>query len=779
MKESARRVLVIAVLGIVGLWSSAGVVAGAEHASAAASTPASPAVVVPAEEIGGGNAAVENITVEVTGVPQTWSAPSIGQCLTSPPDANCQVYVPLNLAFTETYSTGSDIQDVPVEPSSSAFTFSEGVGGTGFLASYNTNECNLADVPNGCFVAVPPNANYYNYAGPQSEPYFWVEGKYGPQTVFVPGCSGEPYGQIFGPNSHVSGATTIDLGYTACPGVPVDDPGDDGGNGSLNFTNGSWDPCPANGTNDTNCWNEVVVSVDFTDLSAAYAPDCPLCHDVMNNTIPVARAANGTVSTYLWNGTYHWTASFLNRSASLDHGTLTSLAGGTETIVTQLTRTHTLTFTEEGLPTGDSWSVWSNGTEMTTTNGSVTVQATNGSAPFFVLGPAGYEAGVGTAGSAFGSVAVHGPSEETVVFHSCRGRCPTLSFKQSPSLPKGDAYCVYILPTELARSTQYGDWASPGIPACSATKTVTLAVPLNESASGGGTAGAPLVASKSAPPAVNITYIAVKKQGSPTGPACKTCHIHYGPASLALPPHQNGTVEVGPHGAVVAVSLAIPKYSFQVDYSGVVFKGKWHGELVSVDPSSHKVTRFSGAGGTTGSGNVSDSLVNGTYAFVLAPVKGYIAEFGDVPSQGGLFLVAGEPVTLNVSFVLATFNVTFSETGLPGGTDWSVSIPSYPNSEDPSHDWSSTSSSITVPMPNGTYKLSVVGVSGYSDVAPKVVKVNGAAVSLSVTFAAESGGGSGAPFALSWIGAGLLVVPATLGRARTPSGRAGGGLLSP
>ena len=92
---------------------------------------------------------------------------------------------------------------------------------------------------------------------------------------------------------------------------------------------------------------------------------------------------------------------------------------------------------------------------------------------------------------------------------------------------------------------------------------------------------------------------------------------------------------------------------------------------------------------TTGSG-LTFTEPNGTYSFVLGLVPGYS------PSPGfGSKTVNGAGVSVGIAFTVVTYAVTFSESGLPGGTSWSVTIGVTTHT--------STGAAVLFAEPNGTY----------------------------------------------------------------------------
>jgi YVTN family beta-propeller protein len=122
---------------------------------------------------------------------------------------------------------------------------------------------------------------------------------------------------------------------------------------------------------------------------------------------------------------------------------------------------------------------------------------------------------------------------------------------------------------------------------------------------------------------------------------------------------------------------------------------------------------------------VTFTMPNGTYAFSVGFVAGLVPD----PSTGSV-VVAGANTTLTVVFGVAppsTYTVTFAETGLPTGTIWSVTFSGIPES-----------GKGELPFPgiaNGTYNFSVTPIVGFT-AAPShgSVSVHGAPVPQPVAF---------------------------------------------
>ena len=118
------------------------------------------------------------------------------------------------------------------------------------------------------------------------------------------------------------------------------------------------------------------------------------------------------------------------------------------------------------------------------------------------------------------------------------------------------------------------------------------------------------------------------------------------------------------------------------------------------------------------------SVPYGSYTFRVAPVGGSPA----TPSSGTV-AVRGASASVGVSFALGEYGVTFTESGLPGGTAWSVTLGGVPAG--------STTSAISFVEPNGSYPYSVGAVPGFrATPTGGTVSVHGAPVSIGIAFSA-------------------------------------------
>lgn len=115
---------------------------------------------------------------------------------------------------------------------------------------------------------------------------------------------------------------------------------------------------------------------------------------------------------------------------------------------------------------------------------------------------------------------------------------------------------------------------------------------------------------------------------------------------------------------------------------------------------------------------------NGTYAYTVSGVPGW--HQSTIPYAGAL-AVSGAARFESLNFSRMTYAVTFSETGLPAGTEWTVSVNLTP--------YSSNDSEVVVNLPNGSCPFRVGGITGYrSSPINGTLSVNGTDLTEPVSF---------------------------------------------
>jgi Phosphoesterase family len=118
-------------------------------------------------------------------------------------------------------------------------------------------------------------------------------------------------------------------------------------------------------------------------------------------------------------------------------------------------------------------------------------------------------------------------------------------------------------------------------------------------------------------------------------------------------------------------------------------------------------------GSTIGSelGYINFHLTNGSYSYNVSNVANYSRV------ATGTVTVAGSPLTVITHFTLVRYVLTFKDSGLPAGTNWSVTVGSATT-------WS-TRGFINFHVPNGTYSYTVANIANYSRAASGTVTVAG------------------------------------------------------
>jgi outer membrane protein assembly factor BamB len=115
---------------------------------------------------------------------------------------------------------------------------------------------------------------------------------------------------------------------------------------------------------------------------------------------------------------------------------------------------------------------------------------------------------------------------------------------------------------------------------------------------------------------------------------------------------------------------------------------------------------------------------NGVYPFTVTPVSGYLASpgSGDVTVSG---MASGQAVSFSTSSALYALSV--QESGLPTGTNWSISISGTL--------YHSTTDVIATTEPNGSYAVTVTAIAGYrANLTAFTIVIAGASVSRSISW---------------------------------------------
>ncbi len=130
-------------------------------------------------------------------------------------------------------------------------------------------------------------------------------------------------------------------------------------------------------------------------------------------------------------------------------------------------------------------------------------------------------------------------------------------------------------------------------------------------------------------------------------------------------------------------------------------------------------------GGTYHSSNstISFLAINGTYSFIISSGNKL---YRPTPYQGS-FVPNKTTFPISITFILVTYVVTFSETGLTNGTLWSVAINNNTRF--------STNSTIMYRLSNGSFQYSIQPLSGFSaETYSGNLTVNGSSITESVVW---------------------------------------------
>ncbi|MGC8620276.1 MAG: hypothetical protein ACP5LA_07265, partial [Thermoplasmata archaeon] len=102
-------------------------------------------------------------------------------------------------------------------------------------------------------------------------------------------------------------------------------------------------------------------------------------------------------------------------------------------------------------------------------------------------------------------------------------------------------------------------------------------------------------------------------------------------------------------------------------------------------------------------------------------------QYEENPMIGG----SGDTIYSYLNKTIEYYKITFTESGLPTGTSWSVTLNGTTES--------STTNTITFTEPNGTYAYSIGIIGGYTaSPSSGTITVNGANVNQEITFSSSS-----------------------------------------
>ncbi|MCL4421102.1 MAG: thermopsin [Candidatus Thermoplasmatota archaeon] len=175
------------------------------------------------------------------------------------------------------------------------------------------------------------------------------------------------------------------------------------------------------------------------------------------------------------------------------------------------------------------------------------------------------------------------------------------------------------------------------------------------------------------------------------------------------PSTSSGSLSV--NGAAVSKSVTFIKlYTITLTESNLPSGSTWYVNLSNGQ-------KFSSTTGT-----ISFSEPNGTFSYTIST-----SDHSYKPSvSSGSIKVDGSTISEPVNFV-KLYTVAFTESGLPSGTSWSVTLNGTT--------LSSTTNTITFSLQNGTYSYTIGSISGYNiSSSSGSISINGKNVTQSITF---------------------------------------------
>ncbi len=178
-----------------------------------------------------------------------------------------------------------------------------------------------------------------------------------------------------------------------------------------------------------------------------------------------------------------------------------------------------------------------------------------------------------------------------------------------------------------------------------------------------------------------------------------TYHYYIHPVNNLYPSPESGNVTINGGVATVGVAFYPPmEYSISFVPNSNIQNVEWW-------VTFNGTTKYS-----NGSAEIVFSAVNGTYTYSIGVENGY-----NVTPSSGLIVVNGSSVITSVYIIPKLFTVIVTESGLPPGTTWSITVNG--------NQYSSQNNTIILHLADGTYTITINPVQGYSP-SPSKLKVS-------------------------------------------------------
>jgi hypothetical protein len=372
---------------------------------------------------------------------------------------------------------------------------------------------------------------------------------------------------------------------------------------------------------------------------------------------------------------------------------------------------HPVTFQEIGLPSGINWSVSLNGSAQSSATPSLVFNEPNGSYAFNLGAVLAFSATPNV-----GSVTVVGAAVVQPITFTANLTNTTypVTFTES-GLPLGTEWYANVTGSPSVASTS--STATIDLPNCTYSYSIASTSPLYGPSAANATfnvTGSPVAVSVAFSRVMfNVTFDAT---GLPAGTnwsvdlggtlaSSESSSIAFVrsngtypysvgvPAGYTADPSAGNATVVGTAlGIGIAIRAIPPPTNYTVTFSET---GLPTGDLWYLDVAGQPA-----ALSTTTSAVI--ALINGTYGFSIVSAN---TQYAPSP-YGGNFTVSGAPVFRSVEFSPVIYRLTFTETGLPNGTVWEVTLAGG--------QLNTSSNSIGFEGTNGTYAFTIGPIANYS-----------------------------------------------------------------
>ncbi len=379
---------------------------------------------------------------------------------------------------------------------------------------------------------------------------------------------------------------------------------------------------------------------------------------------------------------------------------------------------YSVTFTESGLPSGTQWSVTLNGTTETSQTSSITFHEPNGKY-FFIVGTViGYSVSPSS-----GYITVNGTNvSESIKFTQINYN---VTFVES-GLPAGTPWSVTLNNITKYSKTNSITFQEP-VGTYSYTVGSVQGYYVSQSTGTLSVTGNVKISVKFSPIVYTVTFA---ESGLPAGTQWSVTlngTIRTSSTSTIVFNESNGEYYFSV-GKVKGYN-ATPSSGYITVNGSNVYQSIEFGKVYSITftetglpaGTTWSVT-LNGSTESSTSSSITFYVTAGTYIYTVNSVRGYSAF-----PQSGSIIVVNSNIVKGVIFTPVKYSVTFTESGLPSGTQWSVTLNGTTET--------SANSTITFSETDGSYYYTVGSVSGYVvSPASGYIIVNGSSVSQQITF---------------------------------------------